>query len=357
MDVITVNGNQNLDLLERNLLEVVTEEEAEKALSGNPTGYIGFEPSGIPHLGTGILFPAKINDLVSAGIEMEVLLADWHAMVNDKLLGDLDLIRKSGNIFQDTFKAMGVSQKVRFTWAEDLSSDGNYWKMLLKMAKATSLTRVRRALPIMGRSEEDAGSDFSKLIYPLMQVTDIAYRNYDFALGGMDQRHAHMLSRDISSKLGLKKVVALHTPLISSLRGGGRMDAVSGEMNKMSKSDPNSGIFISDGPEEVARKISGAVCPPREVEGNPVLDIARWIVVPHLRNSILIHRPEKKGGDLQLENASDLVARFQGGEIHPMDLKEFVVRHLSTIMKPALEVARKNSAVIKEINEARSGNP
>ncbi len=344
----------NQDLLKRYLTEIITEEEAVKALSGNPTGYIGFEPSGIPHLGTGVFWPRKINDLVSLGVEMEVLLADWHAMVNDKLLGDLELIRKSGTLFKDTMVAMGLNSKVRFTWAEDLASDGKYWKLLLKMAKNTSLPRVRRALPIMGRSEEDAGSDFSKLIYPLMQVTDIAYREYDFALGGMDQRHAHMLSRDISSKMGLKKVVALHGPLISSLKGGGRMDPVSGEMEKMSKSDPGSGIFISDSPEDIRKKIGGALCTPGEIEGNPVMDIARWIVVPGITGEIVIHRPEKKGGDLYLKNGDAMIEKFVAKEIHPLDLKQFVSDHLVKILEPALKVAEKHRGIIEEIREARN---
>ncbi|MCL4332413.1 MAG: tyrosine--tRNA ligase [Candidatus Thermoplasmatota archaeon] len=344
----------NTDILERYLIEVVTKGEAEKALSGSPTGYIGFEPSGVPHLGTGVFLPTKINDLVSIGIEMEVLLADWHAMVNDKLNGDLELIRKSGELLRDTMLAMGLDHKVKFTWAEDLSSEPGYWKLLLKMAKNTSLTRIRRALPIMGRTEEDSGSDFSKLIYPMMQVTDIAYREYDFALGGMDQRHAHMLSRDISSKKGLKKVVALHAPLISSLKGGGRMDPVSGEMDKMSKSDPNTGIFITDTPEEIRRKISGALCTPGEIEGNPVMDIAKWVIFPRMRGDIIVNRPEKKGGDLVLQNSTEFVERYSKGEIHPLDLKQFVSEKLTDILKPALKVAEENKHIIDEIQRART---
>ena len=54
-------------------------------------------------------------------------------------------------------------------------------------------------LSIMGRSESEAESDTSMLFYPAMQVTDIYALEVDLALGGMDQRHAHMLARDAAS--------------------------------------------------------------------------------------------------------------------------------------------------------------
>ena len=38
-----------------------------------------------------------------AGIRMQILLADWHAMVNDKLGGDLERIRQSGEILKKGF--------------------------------------------------------------------------------------------------------------------------------------------------------------------------------------------------------------------------------------------------------------
>ncbi len=109
-----------------------------------------------------------------------------------------------------------------------------------------------------------------------MQVTDIFYMDLDIAMGGMDQRHAHMLARDIAEKMGRKKPISLHGPLLSSLTGSGRMD----QFKKMSKSDPESAIFLSDSEEAIRRKISRAYCPQGTVQGNPVTDIARYIILP-----------------------------------------------------------------------------
>ena len=137
--------------------------------------------------------------------------------------------------------------------------------MVLRVSKVSSLKRMRRALSIMGRDEVDGDKDMSKFFYPAMQATDIYALDADLALGGMDQRHAHMLARDAADKLKLRKPVALHTPLLGSLSGPGRMDTDA----KMSKSDPSdlSRINLSDSADAVAQKIRKAKTDP-----NPLPD-------------------------------------------------------------------------------------
>lgn len=48
---------------------------------------------------------------------------------------------------------------------------------------------------------------------------------------------------------------------------------------KMSKSDPDSAIFMEDEADEVYRKISKkAFCKPGDIETNPILDYAKHII-------------------------------------------------------------------------------
>ena len=49
---------------------------------------------------------------------------------------------------------------------------------------------------------------------------------------------------------------------------------------KMSKSDPNSAIFMEDSKEDVERKIKKAFCPPNVVQGNPCLKYIQLIILP-----------------------------------------------------------------------------
>jgi tyrosyl-tRNA synthetase len=183
----------------------------------------------------------------------------------------------------------------------------------------------------MGRKEDEAEIDASKLIYPAMQVADIFELDVDVALGGMDQRKAHMLARDISSKLGWKKVIAIHTPLLSGLQGGReRMEIVD---VKMSKSNPEASILIHDSPEEIKRKIQKAYCPEKVVEDNPVLEICKYILFKG-ETTLKISRPEKFGGDLDLANYNELEDVFKSGSLHPLDLKNAVSEGLSNTLEP-----------------------
>ena len=308
--------------------EIVTDEEFSK-LNIGCKGYYGVEPSGIPHLGHILVIGSRLRAMMEAGIKMKILLADWHAMVNDKFGGNLDEIRKNGEILKKAYEIKLKGLNPEFLWATDLIENKTYMEGMLRSAKSTTLSRLKRSLPIMGRTEEDAESDFSKFLYPIMQVNDIFELGVDAALGGMDQRHAHMLARDIADKLGKKKVVSFHSPLLGSLKGSGRMD----NFQKMSKSDPGNAILISDSESQIIEKIKNAYCPMKVVDGNPIMDIARVVIFPEY-GKMNIERPIKKGGDIVINNYKDLSEKYLNGEIHPLDLKAAVGHQISELMKP-----------------------
>jgi len=320
-----------LDLVRRGVQEIVTEEDLRALLEGEstPRAYVGYEPSGYVHIGSGVIMAEKIKDLVAAGFDFTFLLADWHAMINNKLGGDLEAIRTCAKYFEDAFRALGVPDSVGFAFADDLVAGSPYWADVIRVSKAASVARIKRALTIMGRKEEDAELDASMLIYPAMQVTDIHVLDLDLALGGMDQRHAHMLYRDLAPKLGWKQVIAVHTPLLVGLKGKGRMDAIEA---KMSKSRPETAILIHDTPEEIARKVEKAFCPPKDTEDNFVTEVARLILLP--KGPLRVARPEKFGGDVTFETFEDLAKAYRVGDLHPKDLKAAVASALADRLAP-----------------------
>jgi tyrosyl-tRNA synthetase len=323
---------ERLDLVIRGAEEVVTREELRALLEkgGAPRAYVGLEPSGLMHVGTGFIVGQKITDLVNAGFHAIIFLADWHAYINDKLGGSLEAIQTCAEYFRDGFRSLGVPDAVEFLYANEFVTHPEYWQKVISVSKGSTVARIRRALTIMGRKEEEADLDASKLIYPAMQVADISWMNLDLAYGGMDQRHAHMLYRDVAPKLGWKQVVALHTPLLPGLEGGGRMDPVEG---KMSKSRPDASILINDPPAEVERKIGKAFCPPKDTEDNPVLGIAKLILFPR-RRSLTITRDAKFGGDVVFRSYAELADVYGKGELHPKDLKAGVAAGLNAELVP-----------------------
>ncbi len=162
----------------------------------------------------------------------------------------------------------------------------------------------------------------SQLWYPLMQVADIKYLNADIALGGMEQRKIHMLGKD-SEKILNHKFVAVHTPLITSLKGEG----------KMSKSIPGSSIFLDDSFETIKTTLKNAYCPEKQIENNPLIQISRMIIFPRI-NLMKISRQEKFGGNLEIKNYEDLEKIYSSGKLHPMDLKNAVAEELEKIIAP-----------------------
>ena len=73
----------DFELVTQNTSEVVTPTELTMILKQDTkTAYIGFEPSGLVHLGW-VTCANKIQDLQKAGFEVTILLADWHAWIND----------------------------------------------------------------------------------------------------------------------------------------------------------------------------------------------------------------------------------------------------------------------------------
>ncbi|MFQ5919655.1 MAG: tyrosine--tRNA ligase [Thermoplasmata archaeon] len=334
----------------QNTAEVVTEAELGSLLErrGSPRAYIGLEPSGYLHLGTGPMVADKIKDLVEAGFDVTVLLADWHAFINDKLGGDWEAIRNCAAYFIEAYGALGVPDAVRFLYASELVQEEGYWQNVLRVAKATTLARIRRALDIMGRKEEEADLDASKLFYPAMQVTDIHTLDLDLAYGGMDQRHAHMLYRDVGPKLGWKQVVALHTPLLTGLQGGERMDSWD---FKMSKSRPETSIFIHDSPEVIVAKVEGAYGPPQEVRGNPLLEFYRFLLFPRSA-PVTVEREERFGGDVSYDTYEAMEAAYREGHLHPKDLKAAAARDLIAFLKPARDHFDRHPEGLEKVRES-----
>jgi len=338
-------------LIARNTEEIITPEDLMEVLrsKASPTGYIGFEPSGLVHIGW-MVTAQKIKDFVDAGFTFIVFLADWHAYINDKLGGDIDNIRVCAEYMKDCFEALGLPRdKVEYRLASDIMDDIDYWEMVMKVGKASSLQRVKRAMTIMGRNEDEAEVDSSKTMYPLMQAADLMFMDVDVAYAGLDQRRAHMLAREAAEKMGVKKAVAVHTPLLPGLKGGNRMDPMSA---KMSKSDPDGSLLVHDSPEDIRRKMSKAFCPP-EVEGNPVLAICKYVIFQ--RTDVMrFERPEKFGGNLEFKSYDELERTYLAGKLHPMDLKNGTAAALAEILAPAREYFQKKPENLERMRQVLS---
>jgi len=354
---------ERMNLIARNTEEIVTINELRSLLESEarPKTYWGFECSGLMHIGMGLVCGSKIKDIARAGFDFIIFLADWHSWINNKLGGAMENIRLCGEYFKQCFEALGVTSagNISFVWASDIAKDVDYWEKVIRIAKSASLLRIRRALTIMGRELDVADIETAWIFYPCMQAADIFHLKLDMACGGIDQRKAHMLARDVAEKMGWKKPICLHTPLLSGLKPQIppeqqeiRFDEdakLSRKISiKMSKSKPESCIFIHDPPEDIRAKIKAAYCPPRQDEDNPILEHAKYIVFPEM-GYIDIPRPSKYGGPVTFEKYEDLRDAYLCGEIHPLDLKNGVAEALIKILEPVREYFKRKPKLLNKM--------
>ncbi len=333
--------------------ELVTDEDLRKIFENyaHPRHYIGFEISGMVHLGTGLCTALKLRDFIAAGIKPTIFLADYHSYINGKLGGDMEKIRQVANgYFKHAFVSFGLEEsQVEYVLASDLYDD-NYWKEVLKITKDTTINRMLRCITIMGRKESDATSS-AAILYPAMQAADIFMLDVQMAHAGMDQRKVHMLARELSHSYK-KDFVAVHHHLLPGLQGGARMDPNASKDDqvldaKMSKSIPGSAIFIHDSEEEIKAKIKKAQCPEKIAEGNPIVEYAEYLF---LRDKPMrIERPAKFGGDVEIADAVELKKIYSEGKLHPMDLKSAVGRELCDMLRPSREYFEKHKEYLQQI--------
>ncbi len=336
--------------------EIITMDELRELLQAkrNPIAYDGFEPSGKIHIAQGLLRAININKMTRAGCRFKMLVADWHAWANNKMGGSLENIQTVGKYMIETWKACGMDlDKVEFIWASDLVKNEDYWKTVMQVSRHATLKRILRTVQIMGRKESEV-LQASQIIYPCMQTADIFHLRADICQLGMDQRKVNMLARELGPKLGYWKPVVISHHMLMGLE-----TPTSSEKNKieraidlkMSKSKPDSAIFMTDSPKEVERKIIKAYCPERQVNENPVLEYCRYIVFEH--GPLEVKRPQKFGGDTTFETYKELEKAYADGTLHPLDLKKAVAKRLNELLDPVRRHFEKNRNA-KSILEAVS---
>ncbi len=312
--------------------------------------YIGFEISGFIHVGTGIVSMSKVVDLQKAGVKTTIFLADIHSWLNNKLGGDLDTIRRVAvTYYRETFGKIietlgGDVNSVEFVLGSDLyHHNDEYWLLLMDLTRHLTLSQAKHSLTILGRKMGDS-IPLAYLMYPPLQVADVFALGAHIPHGGLDQRRAHILARQVADRVkfypltvGGKRVkpVALHHKLIPALNITTKPSSKE-ELSelKMSKSIPQSAIFVHDGPEEIRQKIYRAYCPPREVEYNPVLELLHLTFREERKTPLVIRRLEKYGGDVEVWTFGELEALYREGKIHPADLKNAAAEELTSLLLP-----------------------
>lgn len=331
-----------LELIKRVGEEIITEQELVELLQTkeHPVAYDGFEPSGLAHVPFGIYRAINLEDLTAAGIHFKLLIADWHAWINNKMGGDLAKIRRVGDYFVEVWRSAGVDMsKVEVVWASEMVDSAEYWNKVILIAKKTTLKRATRCLTIMGRTEGEL-NETAQLFYPMMQCADIFHLGADICQLGLDQRRANILAREVGPRLGWWKPVVVSHHMLMGLEGMKEPEGYDENKgidvqisSKMSKSKPSTALFVHDDAALIRKKIMAAYCPEKTVEGNPILEYWKYVIFRKMR-SFVVERPDKFGGNLELTGYGELERLYREGKLHPLDLKNATSQAMNQVIEP-----------------------
>jgi tyrosyl-tRNA synthetase len=333
-----MDNKEKLALIEEVGEEIIDKDELIALLKKKkkPIAYDGFEPSGKIHIAQGLLRAINVNKMTKAGFHFKMWVADWHAWANNKMGGDLERIKIVGEYFIEVWKASGMDLKnVEFIWASEAMGKKDYWKTVMNVARSSTLKRILRTTQIMGRSESD-NLQASHILYPCMQAADIFYLKADITQLGMDQRKVNVLAREIGPKLGFWKPIIVSHHMLMGLQEpvSQNKDAKERAVElKMSKSKPDTAIFMDDSEEDIKRKLRKAWCPEKKVEDNPILEYCKYIIFEKIK-TFVIERPAKFGGTVSFATYSSLENAYTKGEIHPADVKNATGKYINELLAP-----------------------
>ncbi|VBB18830.1 tyrosine-tRNA ligase [Yasminevirus sp. GU-2018] len=360
--------------------------------------YDGFEPSGRMHIAQGLIRTINVNKITSTGVKFVFWVADYFALLNLKMGGKFDRIRKAGELMIHIWKACGMDMSnVEFVWASEeiQKRSAEYWALVFDIATKVNVKRTLRCTQIMGRKDftekkevasstnpddvqggkdgnvvsvdgsasgstdgseevnsipyEDMLSSMktSQIFYPIMQCADIFFLNIDICSLGVDQRKVNMLALEYCDmiKRKLKPIVVSHH-MLSGLDGS----------DKMAKSNPNAAIFMDDSDKDIDSKIKQAFCEPCNITKNPVLEYFKYIVFEKEENGVtmdVFDIETKTSTSVHFPDFESLQQAFAKGHVHPSDLKASIKIYLKKYLDPVREYFAKNPEADALRNEVK----
>jgi tyrosyl-tRNA synthetase len=352
---LIVKGLQ--EVIDRERLQVITEQRALKV-------YWGTAPTGTIHFGYYVPV-LKIAQLVQAGCEVIVLIADLHALLDNPRTARSQLadqrsapsstgaeprpdekqIKNRSDYYTEIIKCM-LSQldvdleKVQFVLGSSFQTKPEYTMDMYRLNAECSFRDAQHAGAQVVKQTDNP--TMTGLLYPSLQALDEQYLDVDAQLGGIDQRKIFMFARQMLPKIGYRKRIYLLTPMVSGLRTTARdLASIDIIADKMSASNSKTKIDLLDSRSQIKKKIGAAYCVPGDVDDNSVLDLLEMVIFPlltHTKRKFEIFRREEHGGPITFPNFKAVREAYETKELHPADLKAGIVHNLDLFIEPVRKV-------------------
>ncbi len=247
---------EQMDLLLRGALEIISEEELEKKLeksysSGRPLIIKqGFDPSAPDlHLGHAVTI-RKLRQFQQLGHHVIFVIGDFTGMVGDpsgRSKTRPKLTREEVLENAETYKAQVFKILDRGKTEIRFNSEWHGKKDIYQFLELTSKYTVARMLErddFLNRYQAGEPISMLEFLYPLLQAYDSVALKADVEMGGLDQKFNLLLGRKIQGEFNIEPQVVFLMPLLIGTDG----------TQKMSKSLDNY-VGICDRPEDMYGRV------------------------------------------------------------------------------------------------------
>jgi len=289
--------------------------------------YTGRGPSGPMHIGHIIpfMFTKWLQDKFDVNLYIQITDDEKQFVKRDKTPEEISKWTEE-NI--KDIAALGFNPDKTFIF-KDTEYIKQVYPLLINISKKITFSTTRA---VFGFTNE---TNIGLIFYPAYQIAPTLFERDKRALipSAIDQDPYWRIQRDIAEKLGGKKAAAIHSKFIPSLAG------VDG---KMSSSDPNGAIWLTDDEKTVRKKImkyafSGGrstIEEHRKLGGNPDVDVSfQWL-------KIFFEPDDKKLKEIESE--------YKSGKLLTGELKQIVVDKINKFLK---EHRKKKENVNKNIEK------
>jgi tyrosyl-tRNA synthetase len=241
------------EFLTRAMVDVIVREEFAALLrSGERQLRIkqGFDPTR-PNLHIGhAVGMRKLRTLARWGHEIVLIVGDWTTQIGDPTDKDEtrptmshEQVLKNAETYVKQFHMVVPRENSRIVFQSEWFGKFGLRDVIELAGRFTAQQMLQRE-EFRKRMEKKTPIPIKDLLYPLLQAYDSVAIEADVEMGGTDQLFNILAGRELQSQVGQRPQQVFTVPLLEGLDG-----------EKMSKSKPKTGIWLTDEPNEIYGKV------------------------------------------------------------------------------------------------------
>ena len=296
------------EFLTRGVAEVIVGSEVRALLGAGERALRvkqGFDPTSRNlHLGHAVGL-RKLRTLARWGHEIVLIVGDWTTQIGDPTDKDVtrpmrsrDEVMANAQTYLDQFHLIVPRENTRIRLQDEWFGKFGL-RDVIELASRFSVQQLLAREEFRNRLDRKTAIPIKDLLYPLLQAHDSVAIKADIEFGGTDQLFNILAGRELQEDLGQPPQQVFIVHLLEGLDG-----------NKMSKSIPQTAIWLTDPPAEMYGKVMS------------------------ISDALMPHYFEW-GTEMPLVEVREILAALGSGALHPRDAKERLARQIVTELHSA----------------------